>query len=579
MRFWAHSSRRSRFATLCVVAFFAATFLAFGGGMSSADADGYPDGNVNCIDLSLIVAADYPVTWPSGFPFFQLNHHRRIGPSSPYNIDIVTIDPNTGTQMDVPPHSVSLPDSGLPTAGAYGTMFSDKAPVWQFCGEACVIDVRDLMKGGEPGRSPLIGPQHVRQWEKEHRQVGFGDIVLMRADYSDQFFRPFPEGRRFIADAIEGKYIAWPDPHPDCMTFLAQRGVLHVGTDSPSMGPIPDLAEPTHFAGLRHGMVFTEGATNLSKLPTTGAFYCMLPPKHVGSPAIEGRAFAVPPGPLATWLIKAARAKHVADLTVLLSEDLPVSWAGSGQMRHRQPYIKVEFPISGSSQHTHIFDSHAGTNLVPPAYSLPPPGFDNTLYEPKYRQLLAEYETKYGKRGNSVVTTDKVDLSQTCGWARVIDVRSLVGSTSREQWPSSPEVTPAHIENYEREHGALHAGEIVIFASGHVDRTFRGLPEGDACMRSPSEGRSEGWPAPGPEAILYLAKKGISCVATDGPTLGGVNPEKALMTYWMLGTQGMVGVEFLTGVLDLPARAYFIFAAVKIRDGHGGHGRAIALYQ
>jgi kynurenine formamidase len=50
------------------------------------------------------------------------------------------------------------------------------------------------------------------------------------------------------------------------------------------------------------------------------------------------------------------------------------------------------------------------------------------------------------------------------------------------------------------------------------------------------------------------------------------------MTYWALGGRGMVGVEFLTNLGSLPADAYFLFAAVKIRDCHGGPGRAIALY-
>ncbi len=92
-------------------------------------------------------------------------------------------------------------------------------------------------------------------------------------------------------------------------------------------------------------------------------------------------------------------------------------------------------------------------------------------------------------------------------------------------------------------------------------------------MADPLNGKSEGWPAPGPEAIVYLAGKGIRCVATDGPTLGGVEPKRALMTYWALGSKGMVGVEFLTGVGKLPEEAYFMFAAVKIRGCHGGPGR------
>ena len=97
-------------------------------------------------------------------------------------------------------------------------------------------------------------------------------------------------------------------------------------------------------------------------------------------------------------------------------------------------------------------------------------------------------------------------------------------------------------------------------------------------MSAPLQGKSEGWPAPGPEAIAYLAEKGIRCVGTDGPSLGGVTPPKALATYWALGTRGMVGVEFLTHVGEVPEGAFFLFAPVRIRGCHGGPGRAIALY-
>jgi kynurenine formamidase len=50
------------------------------------------------------------------------------------------------------------------------------------------------------------------------------------------------------------------------------------------------------------------------------------------------------------------------------------------------------------------------------------------------------------------------------------------------------------------------------------------------------------------------------------------------MTYWALGTKGMVGVEYLTNVGALPEGAYFLFATVKIKGCHGGPGRAVALY-
>jgi kynurenine formamidase len=88
----------------------------------------------------------------------------------------------------------------------------------------------------------------------------------------------------------------------------------------------------------------------------------------------------------------------------------------------------------------------------------------------------------------------------------------------------------------------------------------------------------EGWPALSAEAVVYLHSKGIRCVGSDAPDLGGVNPKDALMTYWALGSKEMVGVEFLCQLERVPIQAYFLFAALKIQNCHGGPGRAIVLY-
>ncbi|HEV3260695.1 MAG TPA: cyclase family protein [Gemmataceae bacterium] len=536
------------------------------------------------LDLSLLVAPELPCTWPAGWAPFHMNHYQRIGRLSPYNSDILMIDENTGTQFDAPAHSIPPPGSGFPNAGPLGKITGDKAPVWQFVGEACVVDCRDLRDAAPKGQGALVKKENVTAWEKKHRRVGPGDVVLFASGYSDTYYKPLPAGRRFLADPLEGTSPGWPDPDPACMEYLAGRKVMTLGTDSPSMGPLPgEMAAASHLAGLKHGMIWTEGATCLGKLPTTGAFYCTVGVKHVGGVGAEGRAFAIVGNPLAKQLIEAARAKRVVDLSVLLAQDLPVWWPGRGVGRHRQPYFRKtlytfeETKGNGFGQ-THILDSHTGTHLVPPAYALPRKGFDNHDYAPRVRQWLAEYEDKYGPRGTSDITTDKVPLSQTCGWTRLIDVKDLIGTTDKKDWPASPEITKAHIQAYERQHGGLKPGDVVIFHSGYSDRFFKPFPQGDKCMADPLNGKSEGWPAPGPDAIVYLADKGIRCVATDGPTLGGAEPKRALMTYWALGSKGMVGVEYLTNAAKLPAKTYFIFAAVKVRGCHGGPGRAIALY-
>jgi kynurenine formamidase len=385
------------------------------------------------IDLSLLVEPGYPCSWPT-WPRFRIHQDDRIGPLSAFHIDTLFIDGNTGTQLDVPSHSVAPPASGLPNAGPLGLAFADTIPAWQFGGEACVIDCRDLLDTSPAGKSSLVTTERVKSWEKAHRPLGPGDVVLFRSDYSDRYYRPLPQGRRFLADPVEGKSPAWPDPDPECMEYLASRDVKTLGTDSASMGPLPDLAEPTHYAGLRHGMIWTESATGLGALPATGTFYCVLGPKHGGAPYSEARAFAIIGDPLARRLIDSARKKNVVDLSVLLSEDLPVSWPGRGVGNHRQPYLKIHWGMNPNTHtpfETHMMDAHAGTHLVPPAYALPSQGFDNQRYAPEVQEWLAEYEKTYGPRGTSDVTTDKVLLSQSCGPARVIDVKHLLNSLAR----------------------------------------------------------------------------------------------------------------------------------------------------
>jgi kynurenine formamidase len=450
-------------------------------------------------------------------------------------------------------------------------------PAWQFVGEACVIDCRQLLGTAPKGRSDLVTKEHVMAWQKRHRALTTGDVVLFRSDFSDKYYRPLPEGRLFLAEPLEGKALAWPDPDPACMEYLASLRVMSLGTDSPSMGPIPGpIGEETHFAGLKHGMIWTEAATGLGRLPATGAFYCILAPKVVGGIGGASRAFAVVGEPLAGQLIASARKKNVTDLSVPYADDAPLWWPGAGLGRSRYPYLKDRVPPHRQNRHT--MDSHAGTHLVPPAYALPAGGFDNAQYAPQVRAWLAEYEKKYGPRGTSEVTTEKVPLEQTCGRARVIDVKHLIDTTARGSWPASPEIRPAVIEEYEKRHGELKPGDVVVFRSGWSDTHLKPFPEGNACMADPLNGKSEGWPAPGPDAVLYLAHKGVRCVATDGPTLGGAEPRRALFTYWALGGAGMAGVEYLTNLGGLPEGAYFLFAALKIRGCHGGPGRALALY-
>jgi kynurenine formamidase len=278
-------------------------------------------------------------------------------------------------------------------------------------------------------------------------------------------------------------------------------------------------------------------------------------------------------------LISAAREKKVVDLSVTLADDLPSSWPGRGTGNHRQPYMTIRFGMNPNIKvpfMLHMLDSHTGTHLVPPSYALPAPGFDNGRYAPEIQAILRDYESRFGKRGTSTVTAEQVPLSQTCGVVRVVDVSQLRGTTPRDQRPSSPEITLERLKEFERTEGPLQPGEVVVFRSGWSDEFYRPLPAGEKCLADPLNGKSEGWPALTAEVVLYLSERGVACVGTDGPTLGGVNERRALQMYWALGSRGMVGVEFLTNLAQLKSGQYFVFAPIKVRDCHGGPGRAIA---
>ena len=539
------------------------------------------------IDHSLLIAKEYPCNWPTHpFPKFQIVHQSTVGLASPYNIDSLYVDGNTGTQLDVPPHSVARPELNREKSGPLGLATTEKTEVWQFGGEACVVDTRDLLDKAPKGVSPLVTPDYIERFEATHRKLRFGDVVLFRSDYSDRYYRPFPEGSRFINDVVDKKATGYPDPNPETMEWLATRGIMALGTDSASMGPMPDLAEPTHYAGLRHGMIWTEGATGLSQLPSTGAFYCFLGPKHQGGPYGEGRAFSIVGGDLPRRLIESCRSKRAIDLTPTLTPKFPMTNPGRNTGEHRQVYLKIDFLYSeylDMYHHGHMMDSMAGTHLVPPSYALS--ASDVPMQDsPEVRLWLDEYEKKFGKRAQSDLTTDQVPIEWTCGDVRVIDVRSLVGITDRSAWPASPQITSAMIDRYERETGELVPGQIVVFYTGVIDRYLK-MPAdaqgnfGSGLWTDAYSRKTEGWPALGAEAVDYLSKKGIRCVATDAPDLGGVDPKQALMTYWALGSRQMVAVEFLSNVGSIPERGgYFLFAALKIKDCHGGPGRAILLY-
>ena len=421
-------------------------------------------------DLTLTIAPELPCVWPAGMTPMAVIPTATFGRSGRHR-DMLVIDEHTGTQWDAPAHFVPPPDSGLPGAGPMGLVTGEKVPVWQFCGEACVIDVRQGRDSAENGSSVLVGPEVVREWEMTHRRLGPGDVVLFRSDYTDDFYKPFPEGERFVAAALRKEAPGWPAPTAATMDYLADRGVMTLGLDGASMGPLPNLAVATHQAGGKRGMVWVECATNLGSLPTTGAFFALLPAKHAGGSGGECRCVAITEPKLAAELVARARARRVVDLSVTLDEDLPVVWPGRGPGEEGGRYVSKVLNKFGAARGpffalTHLFDSMAGTHLVLPSFSLPANRAELEAAEPAVLARIAAHEARYGALPAATVRTESAELSQLMGPAHVVDVRGMRGAGAFDaDKPAGPVINRAFLEEHEATRPFL-PGEVVVFWSG-----------------------------------------------------------------------------------------------------------------
>jgi kynurenine formamidase len=258
------------------------------------------------VDLTVLVGETLPAHWANHLPYqrwvfnwfepVKSPYGNVITPSEgPYYGQRFTMDEHTGTQVDFPAHFIPPPGSKLPNAGPQGLSVGEKYPLERLMGPAAVINVTTLLDKAPNGTSPRITVAHVQAWEKQHGPIQKGDVVLFYSGYSDKYYRPFPAGNRLVFDVLITKSApGWPAPDPQAVEYLFSKGVWHLGTDGPSMGPA-DAGQSTHVAGLQHGMSWEELLINLGQLPPRGAFYIALPIKLEDSGGAPTRAMAFVP--------------------------------------------------------------------------------------------------------------------------------------------------------------------------------------------------------------------------------------------------------------------------------------------
>ncbi len=280
---------------------------------------------------------------------------------------------------------------------------------------------------------------------------------------------------------------------------------------------------------------------------------------------------------------------EVVDLTVTVSDNYPAHWpfhppfkrwtmnwfesqegpygsnpvqgtAGPGDTVNGNVFQSV-FPYYSQQ---YVIDDHTGTQIDYPAHFVPPAGSG------------IEFENE-----NGWLTGDKYPPERMMGPAVVIDVRSIFDQADGGK---SPLITQEMIKADEAANGEIQAGDVVIFYSGYDDAYYKPFPEGNRLAWDPLvNGDVPGWPAPTPEAVMYLADKGVTHLAIDSPSMGPIGFEwegkpMPQMTHVKFLERGGSWTEFLRNVGSLPARgAYFIATSAKIVDMSGGMSRALAI--
>ncbi|UNK40005.1 cyclase family protein (plasmid) [Shinella sp. H4-D48] len=242
------------------------------------------------VDLSVTTGPDMPCSPPEGQRMNQYLFNTYTDPRGVFLEYVQIHDDHTGTHIDAPSHFTPSLESGLPHATEFGTVTIEQLDLKQLIGPAVVVDVRSLVEAAPKGththlaESPWISREFLEEWEERNGGFQPGEIVLFRADWSDKYYKPLPEGFEYDR--------SHPAPSAEAIEFLFDRGVRHIGVDGRGIGAMQDDNTP-HWAALGRGMYATENLTNLGKLPTRGAVFIFLPHKFKGATGGMGRAIGL----------------------------------------------------------------------------------------------------------------------------------------------------------------------------------------------------------------------------------------------------------------------------------------------
>jgi kynurenine formamidase len=194
-------------------------------------------------------------------PRVQFEPLRRIEVDG-WTITKVSFDTHAGTHLDAPCHQ-------LP-----GGTSLDEMDLAKCMGPAFICDLRQI---------PADQDIEVADFAPWADRIVPGSRVIYRTDWTERFGQPgYREG--------------FPCPSVACAEWLAARGIVLLGMDTPSVGPVYRTARAVidvHTPLLRAGVVIVEELTNLRAVPAEPFHFVALPLRLTGGDGSPTRALAV----------------------------------------------------------------------------------------------------------------------------------------------------------------------------------------------------------------------------------------------------------------------------------------------
>jgi len=230
-------------------------------------------GKMRVIDLSYAIN-DKLVRWPGDDEVFAVKVNASIEKDGYFTRSFWMLE-HYGTHLDAPVH--------FPP----GKTTVDQIPVKQFFGPAVVLDVQ---ADGAKDADYQLPVARVEEWEKRHRPIPEGAIVLLRTGWSARW----PDAERYRNEDAQGR-MHFPGFSVDAAKLLIERKVSGLGCDSMSVdyGASADFA--VHHLALGSGLYHLENLADLSALPETGALLVVAPLKLEGGSGGPVRVFALLP--------------------------------------------------------------------------------------------------------------------------------------------------------------------------------------------------------------------------------------------------------------------------------------------